>query len=227
VGQTYFYFPPYDFPNDDRELRRAIEMSPSLTWAHSFLGFSLLQPGHRDEGLKEILRARELDPLAPSIAKNVANWYYFNREYPAAFENVKKSFELGPPFALATEVRIYLKAGSVEDAERLLQGEKVSRSDDQFLIYCEAMIDVAAGKRNEAFAIIKQLEKQSGPDLRFASWIARIAAALNEKELALSWLERGFDQGAIVVFFKDEPLWDPIRIDPRFANLMKRMGFPA
>jgi len=225
AGQLNLYFPPYDLANVERECRRAIELSPSLAFAHSFLGQTLVQQGRRDESLKEILRARELDPLAPSILRNVSNWYYFNREYPTAFEVLNKSFDLGPPFALATEISIYLRMGSIEDAERILQKQKASRSDDLFLLYCEAMIDAASGKRSDALAIINQLEEKSGPDLRYASWIARIAAALNEKELALSWLERGINAQAIVVFFKDEPLWDPIRSDPRFTNLVKRMGF--
>ena len=59
-----------------------------------------------------------------------------------------------------------------------------------------------------------------------AHWIAKIYAALNEKELALTWLERGLAAGAIAVFYKDEPVWDPIRNDPRFADLLKRMGIP-
>ncbi len=225
AGELYFYFPPYDFATAQRECSRAIELSPSLAFAHNFLGQTLMQQGHRDEAFKEILRARELDPLAPSILRNVANWYYLNREYPAAFEALNKSFDLGPPFALATEVSIYLRTGSAEDAERLLQKQKAARSEDLFLVYCEGMIDAAAGKRSEALSIINQLEKQSGPELRYASWITRIAAALNEKELTLSWLERGLDAQVIVVFFKDDSLWDPIRNDPRFTNLLKRMGF--
>jgi hypothetical protein len=50
---------------------------------------------------------------------------------------------------------------------------------------------------------------------------------LNEKELALTWLERSLAAGAIGAFFKDEPVWDPIRSDPRFADLLRRMGIPS
>ena len=57
-------------------------------------------------------------------------------------------------------------------------------------------------------------------------WIAKIYAALNEKELALTWLERGLAAEAIGNFYEDEPVWDPIRSDPRFAHLLRRMGIP-
>ena len=86
------------------------------------------------------------------------------------------------------------------------------------------MVYAAQGRRAEALQIIKELEEMSGASLSQAHWIAKIYAALNEKELALTWLERSLAAGAIGAFFKDEPVWDPIRSDPRFADLLRRMG---
>ena len=88
------------------------------------------------------------------------------------------------------------------------------------------MVYAAQGRRAEALQIIKELEEMSGANLNEAHWIAQIYAALNEKELAFSWLDRGLAMGAIGLFYKDEPVWDPIRNDPRFANLLRRMGVP-
>jgi hypothetical protein len=64
------------------------------------------------------------------------------------------------------------------------------------------------------------------PGMTRASWIARIYATMNEKELTLGWLERGFEAGAIPHFFKDSPVWDPIRSDQRFQDLLRRMAVP-
>ena len=88
------------------------------------------------------------------------------------------------------------------------------------------MVYTAQGKRVEALQIIKELEEMSGASLDQAHYIAKIYSTLNEKELALTWLERGLAAGAIGAFFKDEPVWDPIRNDPRFADLLRRMGTP-
>jgi hypothetical protein len=75
--------------------------------------------------------------------------------------------------------------------------------------------------------ISKQLEDMSGSNLSHAVSIAKIYASLNERELALTWLERGLEAGAIATrFFRDDPGWDPIRNDARFADLVKRMGIP-
>jgi hypothetical protein len=84
------------------------------------------------------------------------------------------------------------------------------------------MVYAAQGKRTEALQIIKELEEMSGANLSQAHWIAKIYASLNEKELAFSWLERGLATGAIAVFYKDEPAWDPIRSDARFAALVEK-----
>ena len=73
---------------------------------------------------------------------------------------------------------------------------------------------------------IAELEEMSGAGLSQAHWIAKIYAALNDKELAISWLEHGLGAGAIGFFYKDEPVWDAVRSDPRFGDLMRRMGVP-
>jgi len=67
----------------------------------------------------------------------------------------------------------------------------------------------------------------SGSNLSEAHWIAKIYATLNEKEQALTWLERGLAAGAIGAFYKDDPVWDSIRSDPRFTDLLRRMGIPS
>jgi hypothetical protein len=88
------------------------------------------------------------------------------------------------------------------------------------------MVYAALGRREEALQIIKELERMSGPSLSLAHMIARIYAALNENELALAWLKRGFEAGAIPIFYKDAPNWDTIRRDSRFQDLLRRMGIP-
>ncbi len=94
------------------------------------------------------------------------------------------------------------------------------------LIYSTGMVRAAQGKRAEVLAIINELERLSGTHLNQAHYIARIYASLNDKDLAFNWLERGLEARAIGAFYKDEPIWDLLRSDPRFANLLGRMGVP-
>ena len=224
LGSIYTLFAPPNFSQADRALRRAIELSPNLALAHQHLGTSLVQQGRLDEALQELLKARELDPLSPIIARAAASPYYFKRDYPRALELLRQANELGPAFSTTWEIGVYVQNRSFDEALAELEKAKQERKSDPMLIYSTGMVYAAQRKRAEGLRIIKELEEMSGASLSHAQWIAKIYAALNDKELSLTWLERGLAAGAISLFFKDEPVWDTIRSDPRFADLLRRMG---
>ena len=220
-------FAPSNFQLGDRELRRAIELSPSLALAHGYLGFSLVRQGRLDQSLEEMLKARELDPLSPIIARQAAMPYYLKRDYSRALELLRQANELGPAFTTTWEIQVYIQNKLVNETLAELEKAKRERKGDPILIFDTGMIYAAQGKRAEALQIIKQLEEMSGANLGQAHWIAKIHATLNNKEMALSWLERGLATGAIGPFYKDEPVWDPIRGDPRFEALVRKMYAPT
>jgi eukaryotic-like serine/threonine-protein kinase len=226
LGQAYTAFAPYNFTLGDRELRRAIELSPNSALAHQNLGASLAQQGRVDESLAEFLKARELDPLSSIIARNVAMSYYFKRDYVRALQLLRQANELGPAFTALWEVGVYIENQVFDEALAELEKAKRERTRDPLLIYSAGIVYAAQGKRVEALQIIKELEEMSDGRFDQAQWIAKIYATLSEKEQALTWLDRGLAAEAIGVFYKDEPVWDPIRNDPRFADLLRRMGIP-
>jgi eukaryotic-like serine/threonine-protein kinase len=226
LGQAYTCFAPSNFSLGDRELRHAIELSPSSAMAPDFLGISLVRQGRLDEGLAEFLKARELDPLSSTAARNVALPYYLKRDYGRALELLRQTKALGPAFSTTWEIGVYIQNRLFNETFAELEQAKLERKSDPILIYGTGMVYAAQGKRAEALQIIKELEEMSGASLSEAHWIAKIYATLNEKEMAFSWLERGSAAGAIGFFYKDEPVWDPIRSDPRFADLLRRMGIP-
>jgi tetratricopeptide (TPR) repeat protein len=224
IAELYKSFAPYNFSSSDDELRRAIELSPNLAHTYLILGSSLSQQGRLDEGLEVWMKARELDPLSPIVARLIAFSYLLKRDYSRALELLRQSNELGPAFIINGEIEIYIQGGVLDEGINELEKAKRERKDDPTLIYSSGMIAAARGKRSEALQIIKELEQMSGRSLIHAHLIARIHAMLNEKELAIAWLERGFEAGAIPIFYKDVPVWDTIRSEPRFQNLLRRMG---
>jgi TolB-like protein/tetratricopeptide (TPR) repeat protein len=226
LSQVYVQIAPYNFLLGDRELRRAIELGPSLASAHFYLGVSLVRQGRLDEGLEEFLKARELDPLSSIIARIGALPYYLKRDYARALELLRQANELGPALSTTFEIGIYIQNRLFDEALAELEKARRDRKDDPILIYSTGMVYAAQGKRAEALQIIKELEEMSGSSLSEAAWISKIYAALNEKELALTWLDRGLATGAIGSFYKDEPVWDTIRSDPRFAVLVEKMFTP-
>jgi tetratricopeptide (TPR) repeat protein len=226
LGSAFVQFAPANFSLGDRELRRAIELSPSFALAHEFLGFSLVRQGRLDESFEECLKARELDPLSSIIARVATLPYYLKRDYARALELLRQANELGPAFTTTFEIGIYIQNKLSNETLTELEKAQGERKNDSILIYDTGMLYAAQGKRTEALQVIKELEQMSYASLSQAHWIAKIYATLNEKELAFSWLERGLAAGAIGPFYKDEPVWDPIRGDPRFTDLLRRMGIP-
>ena len=125
-------FAPSNFQLGDRELRRAIELSPSLALAHSYLGFSLVRQGRLDESLEEMLKARELDPLSPIIARQAAMPYHLKRDYPRALELLRQANELGPPFTTTWEIGVYIQNKLFNETLAELEKAKRERKGDPF-----------------------------------------------------------------------------------------------
>ena len=226
LGLAYIGFAPSNFSIGDKELRHAIELSPNLAVAHYNLGLSFIRQGRLDEASAELMKARALDPLSSVIARAVVIPYYFKRDYGRAFELLRQANELGPALSATWEIGLFIRSGSIKEAFAEIEKAKDARRNDPLLIYSAGMAYAASGKQAEALQSIKELEAMSGASLSTAHWIAKIYATLNDKENAFSWLERGLATGALGVFYKDEPVWDPIRDDPRFQELVGKMVVP-
>jgi len=226
LGQIYIAFAPSDFSTGDRELKHAIELNPNLAVAHYNLGLSFIRQGRLDEASAELAKARGLDPISSIIARAVVIPHYFKRDYPRAFELLRQANELGPPLSATWEIGLYIKNGSLDEAFAEIEKAKAARKDDPLIAYSTGMAYAAAGKKPEALQKIKELETLAEGTLSTAHWIAKIYATLNDKEQAFSWLDRGLATGALGVFYKDEPIWDPIRDDPRFEELVAKLVVP-
>ena len=223
LGQVCVAFAPSNFPMGDSELKHAIELNPNLAVARYNLGLSLIRQGRLDEASTELTKARELDPLSSVIARAVVIPYYFKRDYVRAFELLQQANELGPPLSATWEIGLYIRAGKLEQAFADIEKAKTTRKDDPLFVYSSGMAYAAAGKQAEAREIIQELEKMGGAGLSTGHWIAKICATLNDKDGAFEWLERVWATGSIGVFYKDEPVWDPIRDDSRFASFAEKV----
>lgn len=223
VSQPSVLLIPYDFAFVERELRRAIELSPSQATAHNNLGISFARQGRFQESQVEYVKARELDPLSPVISRGAAIPYLFGGDRARAYEWLKQAYEIGPAFNVPFEIGVFTRNRRFDEALAELAKAAQTRKNDPLLMSSTAIVYAAQGRRADALQIVKALEAMQGPELGQAHWIAKVYAALGEKEQALSLLGRGLDAGSINDFFRDEPVWDSIRDDPRFADLWKRM----
>lgn len=162
LGQVHNNYSPANFSLGERELRRAIELSPSLAVAPYYLGVSYARQGRLDEASAELLKARELDPLLSIMARALAIPTYFKRDYARAFELLRQANELGPALSATWEIGLYIRNGSLNEAFAEIEKAKEARKGDPLFVYSTGMAYAASGNQAEALQIIKQLEAMAG-----------------------------------------------------------------
>jgi eukaryotic-like serine/threonine-protein kinase len=220
-------FYEWDWPTAEREYKRAIELNPSYANGHHMYAFYLMTMGKVDEAIEEIKRAQELDPLSVMISGAMGMPFYYTRQYDRAIKEISKTIELDPNFLLARE-----SLGACY--------EMTGRFDEAVEEYLKAI--VLWGGTPEIIAALRQAYRQSGMrgfwqkrlDIALeqskesyfpAYFIAEFYANLDEKDKVFEWLERAYEERAgFLVHLKSEPAFDNIRDDPRFADLLKRIG---
>src|SRR5438876_2065673 len=215
----------WDASAAERELRRAIELNPSLAIAHYFYSHCLVTHGRLDEALAEATRAQELDPLNPEVATGLPWALYVARRYDDAIAAQQKSLDLEPGFALAHMLLALPLAGKGSYAEALAEARKMATlaGDAPNFVGILGYVAGRAGERAEAQRILTALERRPPGNTAFA--IALLQLGLGNNEQALRWLQAAYEERAEwLVLVTPAPFWDPLRPDPRFSALMRKVG---
>ena len=215
----------WDWPGAEQEFKRAIELNPNYPSARQWYAVYLSSLGRHQEATAEIKRALELDPLSLPVNSVTARVLYLARQYDQAIEQSHKTIEMDPTFASAyqnlgrsyEQKRMYAEAvATFQELNKAVPGHGLA-----FL----ARADALAGRTDEAQKILAQLKELSARRYVSPYQIAMIYAGLGDKEQALAWLERAYQQRVHnLVFLKVEPELDGLRSDPRFVDLMRRVG---
>jgi len=216
------------FGEAEKEFKRGIKLNPNYPTAHHWYGLPYLSMlGHFDEAMAEIKRAQQLDPLSPIISVNAGNLYVLKGDLNPGIEEFKKVIELDPNFPIAHGFLgcAYLKHGHEPEAIAELQkGVELSGRASQelgFLGYGYG----ALGKRAEAGALLKELEERYARKESPAMHLAAVYAGLGEKDQAFAWLEKDFEaRTGLLIFITIAPDYDTLRDDPRYTDLLRRIG---
>jgi DNA-binding winged helix-turn-helix (wHTH) protein/TolB-like protein/Flp pilus assembly protein TadD len=219
----------WDWSGAERELKRAIEINPRDSDAHYYYSYYLAFMGRFDDAIAEIKFAQELDPVSLVKLTGVGQILLIARRYDEAIVECRKALEMDPNLGFAHWLLglAYMYKGSYEPAIQALQKSIPLSGDSADEPASLAHAYALSGKRTEARKILEELKQQAKSRYISPGTIADIYGALGEKDQAFAWLDKAYDErDNMVVLLKVDPLYDPLRSDARFADLLRRVGLP-
>jgi serine/threonine protein kinase/tetratricopeptide (TPR) repeat protein len=215
----------WDWSGGEREYQLAIELNPSYGTAHRGYGLALRQMGRLEEAIGEHKRALELDPLSLIINRALGLAFYDARQYDQAIEQERKTLELDPNFMPAHDTlgAAYLQKSMYKEATAEFEkAVAISPRNTEALLWVGCAYAVT-GRRAEAQRVLNQLNDLSKQKYVPAWSKAGIYMCLGEKDKAFEWLEKSYEERSLIEI-KVGPGWDPLRSDPRFQDLLRRMN---
>ena len=212
----------------EREFKRSIELKPGYATAHHWYAFIYLTAmGRLDEAIAEMKQAQALEPLSLAIDTDLGFLLYLTRRYDQAIDEYQKTIEIDPSFVY-THWKLGLayeqKAMYDEAIAELNEAVRLSARSAQALVLLGHAYAVSEN-RDAARAVLGELHESSRRSYVSPYRIAAIYVGLGESEPAFAWLERAYvERDAWLVWLKVDPVLDPIRHDPRFHDLLRRVG---
>ena len=217
----------WDWPAAEVEFKRALELNPQYANAHHWYGDYLSIQGRHDEALVEAKRALELDPLNLMIGTWVGLRYYLARKYDAAIEQSRNTVDLDPNFAAAHLIlgKSYVQQGKHKEGLDELE-RAADLSGDSPLYTAQVGVSLGlAGEKKEALRVIRQLQAISGKRYVSPYGEAQIYSTLNDTEQTYKWLETACrDRTVWMSYLAVDPVFDSIRSEERFRDLLRRVG---
>jgi TolB-like protein/Flp pilus assembly protein TadD len=223
-------FHEWDWAGAEKEFKRAIELNPSYPTAHSWYGEYLMVQGRFDEALVEMNRASELNPLSPALNLALGYRFYYAHQYPAAIEQIQKTLAMDAKFMPAHVFlgRAYVQKGSYPEAiAEMRKALDLSEGDTNELAALGHAYAVSH-QAGEAKKILDQLKERSQQTYVQPSLIALIHVGLGDKNQAFDWLQKAYDdRSAGLLYLKVDPAFDGVRPDPRFLDLIRKVGLSS
>jgi tetratricopeptide (TPR) repeat protein len=230
LARVFFAY-DWDWPAAEKEFKRAIELNPRYAPAHQWYGGHLSATGRFREADAEKKRALELEPLSLIMNFEVGLASYFARDYDQAIDRFRKTLELDanfpPPYTFLAAS--YEQKGMFEEA---MAASRRAVTVTQGPPKAHAMAGLAhiyavSGRKTEARNILAELQTLSEHKYVPATDTALIYAGLGEKDKSFAWLDKAFEEHSFTLSnLKVEPRFDSLHSDPRFADLLRRIGLP-
>src|SRR5271165_250700 len=209
--------------------QQALAVNPSYVRTHAFYPLYLSSLGRFEEAVATAKNSLDLDPASPAGSHVLAVQLYLSRQFDLAIQQCHKTLEMDPHYAVAYAVlgQAYASQGcnreALPDLQKCLEVSRGGAPALALLGYVHARL----GERDQALRMLDQLEALSKRSFVTAFFIALVYAGLEDKDQAFLWLEKACEeQFNRLAYLKVEALWDPLRSDPRFAELLRRVRIP-
>ena len=216
-----------DWKGAEREYRRALDLNPSYATGHHWYAFTLLQLERRwDEAVSEITEAAKLDPFSQIITLNKAKILFWAGRREEAMVQFRRAVDMNPEFAFArSELGAFLVYSSSIDEGTAEIEKALKLSPDN--VWAKPRLAVAygmAGRKVEAESILREAKEVSSQTYVPGTVFAMIYAVLGQKDLAFESLNRAVREGTSTIVVLSDPVFDSLRTDPRFREILERIG---
>ena len=217
----------WDWDAAEGEYKLAIKLNPGYATAHHWYAWHLMVTGRNSEGISELRKAENLDPLSLIISADIADALCIAHLYDESVQQSKKTLEMDPGFAVThyemgqalTQKHMYDKA--IAEFQRAIDLSGHNGAFDSNLAYAYAL----SGRKEEAIEIVKNLAAREDQNPSADANVALIYVGLGDQDQAMNWLNKAYDarfNPSILL----RPVFDPLRSDARFQDLLRRIGLP-
>ena len=228
LGYASFTY-DWDWTAAGRHFRQALAVYPSYVRSHAFYPLYLSSLGRFEEAVAEAKGAVDIDPVSPAVSHVLAVQLYLARQFDQSVQQCHKTLEMDPHYAVAYAMlgQAYASKGSYREAladlDKYLALSRGGAAGLALLGYAHARL----GNRNEALRRLEELKALAKLSFVPAFFFALVHAGLEDKDQAFGWLEKACQERFNrLAYLKVEALWDPLRSDPRFTELLQRVGIP-
>ncbi len=228
LAQIAFLF-DWNWADAEREFNRALELKPAGIETYCWYGYFLGTMGRTEEGLAQIQRAAEIDPLSAYVSSYAAVTLYIARRFDEAITKCQHALEIQPGFGVALNSLALSYSASARHEEAVLHAEKLvatSARTSHTLGTLGALLAVA-GRQDEARAILEELDERARAGYVSPLPFAGILAGLGETERAFQQLEKAYVERTPMLHSVTFPSHDSLRADPRWLDLVQRLNFPT
>jgi len=219
----------WNWKESEREFRRAIELNPNYATGHQWFAYWLMAQGRRDESIAENELARKADPLSIIIRTDAADLLCGAGRFDEAIQKAQEATDLDANFRLAHYFLGLAYAGKQMYPEALAEYQKgvAMDSKDEWSLSGQGWVYALMHDRTKAEKIIRRLKQDARERPDLALGIANVYAALEEKDEAFAWLEKAYrNREGGLILLNSYPHYAQIRSDPRFAELVRKIGLP-